>query len=173
MSQVSIINIEGNNPQIPTQFVGNTGVAIPIGNILQILGDTTLGISTSASGNTVTITLDNALQGTATSINASTEDLITFTLQAIPSSYRFQFEVAGRDIGTNDCVGYTMFGSAKTDGINATIVASPFVDNDEDNSLISASISLIASGNDVILQVTGVIGQTINYKCSGSYVVVV
>lgn len=173
MSQVSIINIESNNPQIPTQFVGNVGVAIPIANVLEILGDTNVGLSTIASGNTVTITFDNILQGTATSVNASVEDLITFTLAASPSAYRFDFQITGRDTSTNDCVGYTMFASAKTDGSVSTIVASPFTDNDEDASLISASLSLVTSGNDIIVRVTGVVGQTINYKGVGTYVVVV
>jgi hypothetical protein len=172
MSQVSIINIENNNPQIPTQFVGNVGVAIPIGNVLEILGDVDQGLTTIASGNTVEITFTNRLQGIATSINGSTEDLITFTLQATPGSYRFDFQITGRDTTTNDALGYTMFCSARTDGITATVVATPFTDTDEDSSLISASLAFVASGNDVIVQVTGVVGQTINYKCLGNYVVV-
>lgn len=58
MSQVSIIDIEGNNPQIPTQFDGDVGFAIPIANTLEILGGTTaagiLPVFTSGSGNTIT-----------------------------------------------------------------------------------------------------------------------
>lgn len=58
MSQVSIIDIEGNNPQIPTQFDGNIGFAIPIGNNLNIDAQYVLAgtnpARTVASGNTVT-----------------------------------------------------------------------------------------------------------------------
>jgi hypothetical protein len=58
MSQVSIIDIEGNNPQIPTQFDGDVGFAIPIANTLEILGGTTaagiIPVFTSGSGNTIT-----------------------------------------------------------------------------------------------------------------------
>lgn len=58
MSQVSIIDIEGNHPQIPTRFNGNLGFAIPIGNVLEILGDTQLAgttpVHTEGSGNSVT-----------------------------------------------------------------------------------------------------------------------
>lgn len=57
MSQVSIIDIEGNNPQIPTTFIANVGSAIPIANQLEVLGDTVaagvLPVYTSASGNTL------------------------------------------------------------------------------------------------------------------------
>lgn len=59
MSQVSIIDIEGNHPEIPTEFVANIGSAVPIGNILEILGDVVpagiLPVYTSASGNTVVV----------------------------------------------------------------------------------------------------------------------
>ncbi len=53
MSQAGLIDIEGSNPQIPTQFDTDSGNAVPIANVLEILGGT--GITTSASGNTVTI----------------------------------------------------------------------------------------------------------------------
>lgn len=58
MSQVSIIDIEGNHPQIPTQFDANVGFAIPIANVLEILGDTqvagTTPVHTEGSGNAIT-----------------------------------------------------------------------------------------------------------------------
>lgn len=58
MSQVSIIDIEGNNPQIPTEFIANIGSAIPIANTLEILGATVpagvLPVYTTGSGNTIT-----------------------------------------------------------------------------------------------------------------------
>jgi len=58
MSQVSIIDIEGNNPTIPTLFEADVGFAIPIANTLEILGDTTpagiIPVFTNGSGNTIT-----------------------------------------------------------------------------------------------------------------------
>lgn len=57
MSQVSIIDIEGNHPQIPTEFIADVGSAIPIANQLEILGMTVgagiIPVYTSASGNTL------------------------------------------------------------------------------------------------------------------------
>ncbi len=58
MSQVSIIDIEGNHPQIPTEFVANVGFAIPIANVLEIFGDTqlagTMPVHTVGVGNNIT-----------------------------------------------------------------------------------------------------------------------
>ncbi len=53
MSQAGIINVIENNPTIPTQFDGDTGFAVPLFNVLNIVG--TGGITTSGSGNTITI----------------------------------------------------------------------------------------------------------------------
>ena len=59
MSQVSLIDIEGNHPQIPTSFTTDSGIAIPIANNLEILATyvsaQSIPIQTVGSGNTITI----------------------------------------------------------------------------------------------------------------------
>lgn len=58
MSQVSIVDIEHNNPQIPTRFNANVGFAIPIANTLEIYGATVpagiVPVYTTGSGNNIT-----------------------------------------------------------------------------------------------------------------------
>ncbi len=75
MSQSGLADIETSNPQIPTSFVGNTGSAIPLVNVLEILG--TGVITTTASGNTVTISYTGGA-GTVTSVSG-TANRITST----------------------------------------------------------------------------------------------
>ena len=53
MSQAGLINAVESTPSIPTEFDADIGIAIPVANVLNILGGT--NISTSASGNTITI----------------------------------------------------------------------------------------------------------------------
>ncbi len=60
MSQAGLINVIDNNPDIPIMFDGNTGSATAIGNVLNIVGVTAQGVSTSATSNTVTITVADA-----------------------------------------------------------------------------------------------------------------
>lgn len=55
MSQAGILDVASSNPQIATRYDANTGFAIPIANVLEILG--TGGITTDGSGNTITISL--------------------------------------------------------------------------------------------------------------------
>lgn len=47
-------------PEVPTQFDADTGSAIPAGNVLNLFGTAAQGIRTSAAGNTVTFTADDA-----------------------------------------------------------------------------------------------------------------
>lgn len=89
MSQVSIIDIEGNHPQIPTQFDANIGFAIPIANVLEILGDVvapgTSPVYTTGSGNTITtnVQISQAIAATdATKIGLSNFNSSEFIVDA-------------------------------------------------------------------------------------------
>ena len=59
MSQAGIVDFEGSHPQVPTSFVTNSGTAIPILNVLEVLGTIVAAngnpLTTLGSGNTVTI----------------------------------------------------------------------------------------------------------------------
>ncbi len=89
MSQVSIIDIEGNHPQIPTRFNANTGFAIPIANVLEIYGNiTTAGSSpvhTVGSGNNITtyVQLSQAIAATdSTKVGLSAFNSSHFSVDA-------------------------------------------------------------------------------------------
>lgn len=89
MSQVSIIDIEGNHPQIPTRFDANVGFAVPIGNVLEILGDTvaagTTPVQTVGSGNTITtnVQISQAIASTnASNIGLAAFDSAAFSVDA-------------------------------------------------------------------------------------------
>jgi len=110
------------------------------------------------------------VSGTVTTIDNATEDLITVALAATGTVYRFYFMITGRETSTNDGLGYHIFASARTDGATATLIQTEFIDADEDASLTAADIGLVASGNSMILQVTGVMGTTINYLATGNYI---
>lgn len=89
MSQVSIIDIEGNHPQIPTRFNANTGYAIPIANLLEILGSVvssgTTPVATVGSGNTITtnVQLSQAIASTdGTKVGLAAFDSNSFAVDA-------------------------------------------------------------------------------------------
>ncbi len=163
-------------PVVPIQFTTDAGVAVPAaGNLNVLANDSTAnnanGITTTGSGDTVTVVLTNRLQGTGTTVGNTTTDLVTFSLGATPASYKFQFEVDGFDSVTPASVGYAIDASLRTDGVVSTIVGDPDADEDEDIVLQDgADWAIVASGNNVILRVTGVAGLSLSWATVGLYV---
>jgi hypothetical protein len=89
MSQVSIIDIEGNHPTIPTEFIADIGTAVPIANQLEILGAVVpagvVPVYTTGSGNTITtnVQISQAIAATdATKIGLSNFNSADFTVDA-------------------------------------------------------------------------------------------
>lgn len=89
MSQVSIVDIEHNNPQIPTRFNANVGFAIPIGNTLEIYGDTVpagvVPVYTTGSGNNITtnVQISQAIAASdATRVGLAAFDSTSFGVDA-------------------------------------------------------------------------------------------
>jgi|GEM_PF-1881900 len=64
MSQAGELNVVQNHPDIPTLFIANVGSAVPLANELEILG--TGSITTTGSGNTITISLAGGGNGIET-----------------------------------------------------------------------------------------------------------
>ncbi len=58
MSQAGVLDVTASNPIIPTRFDADTDFAIPVLNVLEILGGA--GVVTTGSGNTITIALTGA-----------------------------------------------------------------------------------------------------------------
>lgn len=179
MSQAGIINTSTGPvpPTVPTTFVTDiNSPAVPALNILNVLGnDTTAnninGIQTdgSSGSNTLTIQLTNRLQGTTTTVGAVTGDLITFALGATPGTYALEVRIAGFNASTPASVGYSLFGTVRTDGATAAIVGTVDRINNEDAALITANATIIASGNNAVIQVTGVAALSINWSGVGLY----
>jgi len=172
-------------PQIPTSFTtnyntafDNTGISVPVANIENVVGsfsgiDNANGIATQANpdgGNNLLVLLTNRVRGSQSSVNGATINLIVVPLGAVPAVYRFQVDIVGRDTTSGDGAGYTFFGTIRTDGVTATGIATPFIDEDEDASLVATDVGLGTSGNNGVLQITGIAGRTIAYVAVGTYI---
>ncbi len=160
-------------PSVPLSFTEDTGVAVPVANNLNVIGG--VGIDTSGSGSTVTISLENSSTGIATTVGAVTADVVTINLSTVigaPGTISIEARVAGFNAATPASAGYLLYGTARTDGVTATIVSTPDQIVNEDAALSLADGTFVASGNTVIVRVTGVAGLTINWRATSSYTVV-
>ncbi len=165
-------------PAVPTSFVTDVNSpSVPIANVENVLGgDTTAnndnGIRTdgSSGSNTLTIQLTNRLQGTGTTVGATTADLVTFSLGATPGAYNFELKVVGFDAVTPSGTGYTILGTMRTSGAAATLVGTPDETVIEDAAMITSDVDMVASGNNLIIRVTGVVGLSINWNVVATFV---
>lgn len=109
------------------------------------------------------VTLANVLEDTATTIGATTANIITIPLGVVAGTFQFEARVKGFEATGPAAAGYNVYATAITDGITARIVGNQDVFN-EDPSLTAADAYFIASGNNAILQVLGVALLTINWS---------
>lgn len=167
-------------PQVATSYVTDSGIAVPSGNVLNVVtpGGGTEGIMTSGSGDTITITVSpNSITGTTTTTGAVTSAVITFPLGSTPGVYTFDISIAGfakTGIGSPLGCGFTIVGSVITNGGTATLIPTQVVDHFEQTGLAAATAALAVSGNNAIINVTGVsdgsTGFLIDWKAVMQYV---
>jgi hypothetical protein len=165
-------------PAVPTSFTADDAtIGIPVANNYHIFSrDTTVnnvnGIQTTVDPNGSQnhyVEFTNRLQGTTTTVGAVTGNLITFTLGATPGTYAVEVRISGFESTTPAGVGYSLFGSIRTTGAAASIIGTVDRINNEEAALAAATATMIASGNDLIVQVTGVAALSINWSGIGLY----
>jgi hypothetical protein len=110
------------------------------------------------------------VEGTVTTVGATTATVITFDLGSVASVYSLDVFVEGFDSGTPAGVAYALTGGIRTTGSAGTIISTPMIDSFEESALTGASFALAISGNNLLLQVTGVAAKTIAWKARLSYV---
>ncbi len=166
----------GGSPGVPSieSLTGNNAVPVfsdPSFNI-NIVGDpnSNLTVTGVAITNTLTISSNNVLNGTGTTVGATTADIITFALGATPSTYKFRFELVAFDSATPLGAGYQINATLRTTGAAGTVIEIPDGDGDEEGILSTDDWEVLASGNNAVLRVTGVVGLTINWKAQGYYI---
>lgn len=159
MSQFFVGTTAGSlPPSVPTSFVTDSGTAVPALNILNVVtpGGGTQGISTSGSGNTITVTLtDNTFTGTATTTGATNANISTSVPVPNNSVISIRANIAGYDTTANLAVGGELLASARNVGGTVTVIGIPDRTKNNDPLLNDTNWTLIASGTNAVIQVTG------------------
>lgn len=161
-------------PAVPTSFQTDSGVAVPVANVLNILtSDTTdsfdNGIHDTGSGNTVTIFLTNRATGTVTTADATLTTIITLPMGATPATYYVYGNVVAFNSTGPAGGGYSYSGGFRTDGVSATELGVELHDEFEDAAFVTADVFLSASGNNIVLSVQGVAATSVNWNALMEY----
>lgn len=157
-----------------TTYDEDTGTATPIGNVLNVVGGS--GVTTSGSGNTITISIQNSQTSTGQTVGATTADLATFDC-APAGTYFFTTQLAAYASGgtpPNQALGVESYATIVSDGATLTAVGDDDAISHMTSGFASASpppsLSLVVSGTNVIVQVQGIAGYTIDWGAITIYV---
>lgn len=103
---------------------------------------------------------------TATTVDANTADVITIPMGVTPGTYIISVNVAGFEATTPAGVGVEVVGVVRTTGVACVLTGSPDEIYHSETALNAARATIVASGNNAIVQVLGVAGLTINWAAS-------
>lgn len=178
MSQAGILNVAGGGGGgTPVQtLTGDSGGPVPpTANNINILGDDSTvnnnnGITVigTPGTSTLTVTITNRLQGSATTVGAGTADIITFVPTVI-GTYSIEYRTSAYNTTSSLGAGYSFFGAIRFDGVNSTIcdVFDEIVN--EEGAMSAVDLAVVVSGASIILRATGYAAQTINWSAVGLY----
>jgi hypothetical protein len=145
MSQAGEVDFISTHPEIPTEFIANTGTAVPIANQLEILGTSivasSIPVQTTGSGNTITIEVQRA--SSAASTNAAKSGLAHFDSAAFSVDANGFVQMAGGGLAID-----SIHPNSGTDPVVPT--AAGLV-----NIVGSGSITTVGSLNTLTVQLTG------------------
>ncbi len=181
MSQITKTLTSGGPipPVIPTSFVTQDGTAIPAVNILIVNGFDSVennangiitkgGVVGTGTSNEVDVVLTNRIQGSVTTVGASSGDIITFTPTVI-GTYSIEFRISAYNSTSSLGAGYSIFGAIRFDGVNSNICDTFDELVNEEGAMSNVDIAVVTSGANTILRATGYLAQTINWSVVGLY----
>ncbi len=181
MSQAGIISTSAAPPppSVPTDFVTQNGTAVPALNILLVNGiDSTEnnvngiitkgGVVGTGTSNEMDIVITNRMAGSGTTVGAASADIITFTPTVI-GSYAVEYRTAAYNTTSSIGAGYSFFGTARFDGATSTLCGMVNELLSEEGTMTNDDIIMTVSGANIVLRVTGYLGQTINWSSVALY----
>jgi hypothetical protein len=166
-------------PTIPTSFTTQSGTAVPAANILIVNGfDSTEnnangiitkgGVVGTGTANEVDVVITNRLQGSGSTVGATSADVITFT-PTVTGTYSIEYRLAAYNTTSLLGSGNSLFGAIRFDGVNSNICDTFDEILNEEGAMSGTDVSVVVSGASVILRATGYAAQTINWGAVGLY----
>jgi len=165
-------------PTVPTQFTTDDGsIAIPAANNLNVLSTETTdnninGIQTRAvapNSDNLYIELTNRLFGGISTNNATPATIISFPLGATPAVYTLDGFISGLNTTSPSGGSYFFTAGVRTNGAAAFEIGVEWTSEFEEAGMAASDVSVTVSGNNLIIQVTGIAANNITWLSQATY----
>jgi len=141
-----------------------------LGSDSSVNNDNGITVVGDPANNKQTVTLTNRVTGQITTTDAVVTAILTLAAGVTPAAFIID---NGNICGFNSTDGgggaYFFTAGVTTDGTTATELGSEFPTEFEDAAMAASDISFTVSGNNIIIQVQGIAGKTINWNASFTY----
>ncbi len=148
---------------------GVPAVVADVNGNVTFVGINGVAVTGQGPGSQVTISLENNLEFTLTTNNATPQALATIPAGAVAGVYSLDILIAAFAPVALAGGAYSMWGGVRTTGAAAILTGVADIAENEEAALLASDVSLAVSGNDIIVQVTGVAATTINWKALVKY----
>ena len=144
-------------PTLVSTLTGNSGGAVgPTANNINVIGANGIVVAGNPGTSTLTISpTEVVLSGTATTTGATTANINVSIPVPTNSTVSVRVNLAGYDSTANLGVGGEMLASVKNVSGTLSIVGTPDRTKNNDTALNDTSWTLITSGTNALVQVTG------------------
>ena len=166
-------------PSVATSYVTQNGTAVPLANVLIVNAETSTennanglitkgGVAGTGTQNEVDIVITNRIIGSVSTVGATTSPIITFTPTVI-GTYAIEARVSAYNTTASLGGGYSVFGTARFDGVNSNLCGTPDKITNEEGAMSSANVTFTVSGANILINGVGYAAQTINWSAVGLY----
>lgn len=168
-------------PAVPTSFQTQNGTAVPAANVLIVNGFdsrenndngiiTKGGVVGTGTANEVDVVITNRLTNAVpiTTTNATPTPIITFTPTSV-GTYAIEIRVAAYNTTSLLGAGYSVFGTARFDGVNSNLCGTADRIVNEEGAMTSANVTFTVSGANILVNAVGYGAESINWSAVGLY----
>lgn len=178
MSQAGLLNVEGS-PGVVTSFETQDGTATPVGNVIVIEGESTnidddnsIRVIKGTAANEIIVQLTNTNFAQIQTTDATPTTIATIPLGADEGTYTVRDAyISCYNVTDQLSAVYNFNGVARTDGTNGVLIGSSADPENtyEQTAMTDCEIKISVSGNNLVVEVTGLSGKTINWEMNFKY----